>query len=502
MLPAKQFSRYLRVVVKQVQHAIRQPKGLRNADPSARITGLGAQRDVRWRSVELALSQTNSSHKLVNVEEPVLFREQFPYTDLPRVIFEEATVPMSPAKDFWLTDTTFRDGQQARPPYTAEQVVHLYRLMSKLDGGSGLIRQSEFFLYSKKDRQAIEQCRALGCRYPEITGWIRAVKSDFKIAAEMKFAETGILVSCSDYHIFLKLKKTRRQAMEQYLDIVKAALEVGIRPRCHLEDLTRADFYGFVVPFTIELMRLRRESGIDVKIRLCDTLGYGVPWPNAALPRSVPKLVYGLIHDAGVPGELLEWHGHNDFYKVMVNPATAWLYGCAACNSSLLGIGERTGNTPVEAAVVEAAQLRGSDKRVDFRVITEIAEYYRDVIGYEIPPMTPLTGRDFNTTRAGIHADGLLKSEEIYSAFDTMKILNRPAMVAITDKSGAAGIKHWIEGNYGIDVAKDDPRLLAIRDKVDAQYQAGRNTAISDDEMHAWHKEAFGGGEGPLPDHV
>jgi len=442
---------------------------------------------------ELSLTQAKAKHELKNIEEPNLFRNMFPYTQLPRVEFDGSSVPMAPAEEIWITDTTFRDGQQARPPYSAEQIVELYGLMSKLDGGSGLIRQSEFFLYSKKDRQAVEKCRELGREFPQVTGWIRAVKSDFKIVKEMKLPETGILTSCSDYHIFLKLKKTRKQALEQYLDITRAALEEGIRPRCHFEDLTRADFYGFVVPFAIELMKLREQYGIDVKIRLCDTMGYGVPWAEAALPRSVPKLVHGLIHEAGVPGSLLEWHGHNDFHKVLINPATAWLYGCASCNSSLLGIGERTGNTPLEAMVIEAAQLRGQDDRVNYPVITEIAEYYRQKVGVTIPNNYPLIGRDFNTTRAGIHADGLVKSEEIYSAFDTQKLLNRPSKVAITDRSGAAGIKHWIEAHYQLDVPKDDQRLLAIRDKVDAEYEHGRTTAISDDEMHAWFKEAFGG---------
>ena len=441
------------------------------------------------------MPQTNvpqtSKYPLQDVPEPNLFRNIYPYTELPKVLFEKATVPMAPARKVWVTDTTFRDGQQARPPYSVEQVVEIYQLLHKLDGGSGVVRASEFFLYSKKDQQAVEKCLALGYDYPIVTGWIRAVTSDFKLVKEAGLAETGILTSCSDYHIFLKLKKTRKQALALYLDIAKAALDEGIRIRCHVEDLTRADFYGFVVPFAIELMKLRASYKTDIKIRLCDTMGYGVPWPQATLPRSVPKLVHGLIHDAGVPGELLEWHGHNDFHKVLINPVTAWLYGCASCNASLLGIGERTGNTPLEAMVVEAAQLKGQDPRVNYPVITEIANYFRDRLGYPIPTNYPLVGRGFNTTSAGIHADGLLKSEEIYNPFDTVKILGRAPGVAITDKSGAAGIKHWIEANYAIDAAKDDPRLLAIRDRVDAEYEGGRTTAISDEEMHAWFKEAF-----------
>jgi len=429
---------------------------------------------------------------LQNVDEPNLYRDQFPYHELPRVEFEDETVPFSPAENIWITDTTFRDGQQARPPYTIDQIVDIYRLEAKLDNGSGLIRQSEFFLYSKKDREAVDRCREVGAEFPQITGWIRAVKSDFKLVSDMKLPETGILTSCSDYHIFLKLKKDRRQALQQYLDVTRAALDEGILPRCHFEDITRADIDGFVVPFAVELMKLREEYGMDVKIRLCDTMGYGVPWPEAALPRSVPKLCHRIVHEAGVPSHLLEWHGHNDFHKVLINPATAWLYGCAACNASLMGIGERTGNSPLEAMVIEAAQLRGQDPKVNYPVISEIAEYFANVIGYEIPTNYPLIGRNFNTTRAGIHADGLLKSEEIYSAFDTKKLLNRPIGVAITDKSGAAGIKHWIESRHEITVAKDDARLLKIRDKVDTEYDAGRTTAISDEEMNLWFTETFG----------
>lgn len=186
----------------------------------------------------------------------------------------------------------------------------------------------------------------MGYEFPEITTWIRASKKDFELVKNLGIKETGILVSCSDYHIFNKMGLTRKQAMDKYLGIVKDALALGIRPRCHFEDITRADFYGFVVPFANELMRLMAEAKTPIKIRMCDTMGYGVPYPGAALPRSVPGIVYGLRFYSGVPSELLEWHGHNDFHKVEVNAATAWMYGASSVNCSLLGIGERTGQLP------------------------------------------------------------------------------------------------------------------------------------------------------------
>jgi isopropylmalate/homocitrate/citramalate synthase len=426
------------------------------------------------------------------VGKPNLFRGTFPYTEFPKAIFDKQKVACEIPKNIWITDTTFRDGQQARPPYKPEQILRIYDLLHEIDGGAGLIRQCEFFLYSKRDREAIELCKERDYKYPEITGWIRAVHDDFKLVSKMELGETGILTSASDYHIFLKLRKTRAQAMNAYLDIVKTALDSDVIPRCHFEDITRADYKGFVLPFTVELMKLSKVYDKPVKIRLCDTLGFGLPWVQASLPRGVPKLVQGL-RQIGVPSEWLEWHGHNDFHKVQVNAAAAWLYGCCAANTAMFGVGERTGNPPLEAMVVEHAQLKGMTKGVNYEAITELAEYAGKELGFEIPRNYPLVGRDFNITRAGIHADGLLKNEEIYNCFDTKKLLNRPVGVAITDKTGAAGIKHWVEARYKIEIPKHDPRITHIKDRIDAEYAADRVSMISDEEMFEWTREAFSG---------
>ena len=333
-----------------------------------------------------------------------------------------------------------------------------------------------------------------GYKFPEITSWIRASKKDFELVKEIGLKETGILVSCSDYHIFYKMKMTRKQAMEHYLSVVRECLETGISPRCHLEDITRSDIYGFVIPFCLELMKLKDEYGIPVKIRACDTMGYGVNFPGAVIPRSVPGIIYGLKEHAGVPSELLEWHGHNDFYKAVNNSTTAWLYGASAVNSALFGIGERTGNTPLEAMVFEYAQLRGTLDGMDTTVITELAEYYEKEIGYHIPERTPFVGKNFNVTRAGIHADGLLKNEEIYNIFDTDKLLNRPVLVAVSNTSGLAGIAHWINTYYRLKedkaVDKKSPLVAEVKKWVDQEYETGRVTAITDGELEKVIKES------------
>ena len=443
------------------------------------------------------LEQKSYKYSLQDVAEPNLWRDVYPYTEVPRIAFNHRRVPLGMPKDIWITDTSFRDGQQSVEPYTVKQIVDLYKLMSKLGGPYGIIRQTEFFVYSEKDKEALAQCQDLGLKFPQITTWIRASKEDFKLVRDLGVKETGILVSCSDYHIFKKMKMTRSECMNYYLATVAEAFEAGVMPRCHLEDITRADFYGFVVPFVNELMKMSEDAGIPVKIRACDTMGYGVPYTEVALPRSVPGIIYGLQHYSDVPSEMLEWHGHNDFYKAVANASTAWMYGASAVNCSLLGIGERTGNIPLEAMVFEYASLRGSLDGMDPTVITEIADYFHYEMGYDIPVMTPFVGRNFNVTRAGIHADGLLKDQEIYNIFDTEKILGKKPSVLIGKASGLAGIAYWINENYRLapseQVSKKSPLVISLKEWIDKEYADGRQTTLSNAELEEKIEELSGG---------
>ena len=451
------------------------------------MKAIGDMREVVKNEKTNLLQLEEHFYQLNDVAEPNVFRNLFPYDEVPKIAFNDRIVPHNMPEEIWITDTTFRDGQQSRAPYTAEQIVKIYDYLHRLGGPNGKIRQSEFFLYSKKDRDAVYKCLERGYRFPEVTSWIRANKKDFQLVKDIGLRETGILVSCSDYHIFYKMRMTRREEMNQYLSVIRECLETGISPRCHLEDITRSDIYGFVIPFCLELMKLMEEYQIPIRIRACDTMGYGVNFAGAVIPRSVQGIIYGLTTHAGVPSELIEWHGHNDFYKAVTNSTTAWLYGASGVNCSLFGIGERTGNTPLEAMVFEYAQLRGSLDGMDTTVITELAEYFEKELGYVMPDRTPFCGKNFNVTRAGIHADGLLKNEEIYNIFDTEKFLNRPVLVSVSNTSGLAGIAHWMNTYYHLEgeraVDKNSELVHLVKEKVDQQYDDGRVTVMTDAEL-------------------
>ena len=423
----------------------------------------------------------------VDTIRPNLFKEVFPYSEIPKIKFNNIQLPMEIPEDIWITDTTFRDGQQSMASMTAEQMVKIYDYLHLLDSGSGVIRQTEFFLYSHKDRKAVKECMDRGYDFPQITSWIRANKEDFKLVKDMGIKETGILMSCSDYHIFHKLNMTRREAMHAYLSIAESALENGIVPRCHFEDITRADFFGFVAPLAKNLMELSEKYGMPVKIRACDTLGVGVSHMGVELPRSVPGIIHGLRYYCHVPSESIEWHGHNDFNGVVVNSTTSWLYGGSSVNATLFGIGERTGNCPLEAMIFEYGQIKGNTKNMNLKVISDIVDYFEKELNYTVPPRTPFVGSEFNVTRAGIHADGMLKNKEIYNSFDTEKILGKPPIVAVNAYSGLAGIAAWINGYFRLDnrnkINKNDQRILPIKKWIDREYANGRTSNIRNDEL-------------------
>lgn len=430
---------------------------------------------------------------------PNLLEDIFPHSLPPRILFigkiheeiDGKLVEFDPQeavkRDLHISDTTFRDGQQARPPYTVKQIVEIYELLARLGGPRGIVRMTEFFVYSQKDRDAVTAVRDLGYEYPRVTGWIRADRGDLAWVRKLDLPETGILTSCSDYHIYLKLGSDRRSIMERYLDVVREAIDCGIRPRCHLEDVTRADIDGFVLPFVRKLAEISEDlpEDLKVKVRLCDTMGYGLTYPGVALPRSVPKLVYKMNVEGGIPPERLEWHGHNDFHKVHINAVSAWLYGCDTANATLLGFGERTGNPPLEAAIMEYVGLMGDTRGIDTTAITDIAEYFERELGTPPASNYPFVGRDFNTTRAGIHAHGLAQDQRVYNIFETEALLKRPAVVAITDKSGSDGVHYWVNNFLGLqgDERIKKTKMVKIMRWVKDQYDQGRTTSISLEEM-------------------
>ncbi|MEX0681841.1 MAG: hypothetical protein WD904_07685 [Dehalococcoidia bacterium] len=341
---------------------------------------------------------------------------------MPPVTLEHdpAPLPQTDVEPKLITDTTLRDGaQDARfPLFPNEDRLRYFDLLHELDNGSGRIHAIETFIYHKRDLWVLEKLLERGYEYPKVTTWIRANPKDVKelhAVTQGRITETGMLASSSDHHIFDKMGyHSKEEAVDKYLKPILTACEHDITPRVHLEDATRADIHGWVVPF---MRTVLEQTEGRAKFRICDTIGWGVPDAYAAMPQGVPKLISTLFHETGAE---LEFHGHNDFGLATANSIAAWRYGCRKVNVAFAGLGERTGNTSLEQMLVNYIRLYG-DPGFNLSVLPEMKQLVDRALT-KVATNAPVIG-DVFTTQAGIHQAGVARQEEapgglIYLAYE------------------------------------------------------------------------------------
>ena len=343
---------------------------------------------------------------------PPLLREKTP-----------ADIPVEGPRNFpkLITDTTMRDGAQdpCFAIFPNEAKLKYFDLLHRLDNGTGIIDCVEVFIYQKRDLWTLEKLLEREYDFPRITTWTRATPKDIRDLVKVsngKIKETGILASASDHHIFDRLNfRSKEEAAERYLAPIITACENGIVPRVHLEDATRSDIEGWVIPF---MARVTEETKGKALFRVCDTLGVGSPDPYAALPFGIPRLVSTLSRLSGAE---LEFHGHNDFGYATANSMAAFRYGCKKVNAAFGGLGERTGNAPLEQVVVNYIREYGNPG-LKLEVLAEMADLMQSEV-ISIGEKQPIIGSSVFTTQAGLHQTGISRQSQapgglIYLPFD------------------------------------------------------------------------------------
>ncbi|MEB3778863.1 MAG: 2-isopropylmalate synthase [Desulfurococcales archaeon] len=359
-----------------------------------------------------------------------------------------------------VTDTTLRDGQQGWRPLSVEEGLEVYRIIAEIDR-SGVIESVEVFPYTSRDRR-LAQLLLDEPWGPRVIGWVRASIGDLRLVRDLGLDETVILASSSDCHIYYKLNTNRSRALDKYLEVVKEAYRLGLSVRLALEDVTRADIRGFVRELVKRAMRLQEREGLGLRIKLSDTLGLGLPFPEAPLPRGVPALVR-FMRSLGLEPEQLEFHGHNDYGLVVANHLAAWLNGASFSNCTLFGVGERAGNCPLEVMLLHYIALTGKMSDVDLTLLPRAYKLFRD-LGYDPSRYKPLVGDNAHSTMAGIHVDGLLKNPWIYLPYDPRIVGSIPSII-LTPLGGRSAVAAWIANRLGYVnylELKRDPRVEAV----------------------------------------
>jgi isopropylmalate/homocitrate/citramalate synthase len=403
------------------------------------------------------------------------------YEDLPRI-----KLPLG--QEVFISDSTIRDGSQM--PGIVMKKRHKLAIHEYLHQIG--IEKLETFLYNERDREAVREMLDRAYEFPEVTGWARANPKDIDFVLSMDgIKETGILMSVSDSHIIDKMGlASREEAEKKYTDALQYAVDHGLKTRAHIEDMTRADNEGFVFPLVKKLL----EIDPHCIIRLCDTLGYGLPFPDVREPYGIPYMVK-YLREIGTKN--IETHIHDDFGLSISCSLAGYWYGANWSSLTFLGMGERAGNAELEKIALFLIQRIEGFQRYDLRSVTAFARYMENEMGLRVPRNKSVVGKNIFAHESGIHTAGVIKNPFTYEPYPP-EIVGGKRQLLIGDSSGLEVIRFKVEETLNdlmhVDtkVNKNDPRVKAIQADIQKLYnEEKRISAISDEELKKFVEKYF-----------
>lgn len=403
------------------------------------------------------------------------------YDELPKL-----RLPLD--QEVFLSDSTLRDGAQM--PGVVIKVKDRLKIFEYLHRIG--IEKLELFLFTKSDEEAARAMLDCGHLCPEVTGWARANPKDIDLVLAMDgIKETGILMSISDVQIRTKLGlKTREEAEEKFLNALQYAVDHGLKTRAHLEDITRADLDGFVYPLVKKLI----DIDPDCIMRICDTLGFGLPFVGTGNPYGIPEMVGNML-SLGVTN--IETHTHDDFGMATANSLAGYWHGANWSNMTFLGMGERAGNSELEKALLFLVQRVEGFQKYDLSCLFEFAEYMEEHVGIRVPRNKAVVGRNVFAHESGIHTAGVIKNPFIYEPYPP-EIVGSRRKIMIGNTSGTEVVRFKVEEalkelmHIEAGLSKEDWRIRAIHSEIRQQYDGEtRNSCISDEELRAYVEKYF-----------
>lgn len=395
---------------------------------------------------------------------PNLLRHIFPSYRVPRINFAEGGLPHRVPGEAWCVDSTLAQGLPVLGQLSAEQIIQLYELIDAVDAKSGLIRQAELLVGAMPERDAIN---LLLRRYDN--GEIHVepvaviVPHPENVAAIMGLGlrEIGIQFGVSDYLLLPDGQTSRREPVQRLLDTFDACLDEEASIRLDLLDVTRADLDGFVLPLIEDCIEHLGKRGAKApRIRLCDSLGLGVPWTESPVPRSVPRMIHTICHALKLDSKDVEFVGSDNLGMALANSIAAMMHGASGIACSFAGVGGASGVASTEQMLIHLSGHFGVEP--DLAAVGKVFDFLgdRDV---PVAPHHPLWG-DLALTRClAPHGNAYSAQHDMGAPFDTVKMLDMGERQEIWRQAGAPGLIHLIHSEIPhAELGCEDEAVVAI----------------------------------------
>ncbi|MHA1652342.1 MAG: LeuA family protein [Candidatus Helarchaeota archaeon] len=369
-------------------------------------------------------------------------------------------------------DTTCRDGeQQVGVVFTPEQKLDIVNTIA--DAGITLIEVG----YPGVSKEEERSCKMITENAPKALCFVmaRANKNDIDAALRADARMVDLFTSCSEYHIRKKLGMTPEENIEHYLEMLDYATDHGLGIVFGMEDISRSD-----IDYYVKIIKTVHERAGDkwMGTGISDTVSMFNPKSAAWFYKEVSSRLGGLA---------LGMHFHNDFGLAVANTLACLEVGAPAAQGTILGIGERCGNTPIEEVIVALRVLYGLKLRqINFEKLMEACEKVSRYAGIPIPVNKPIAGMNAFRHESGIHAHGVLAHPHIYEAIPH-DLLGRKSEFAFGKFSGTAVVLEEVLTPYGIKPNKEQLREIVLKVKDKQEKREAEKQKIKDEFVQNYY---------------